>query len=364
MIEDHENDTDNISLSVDEAAKAILADDQAMGLADMADDADPPADADAAETEGDDGKDEDVEVDGEAEEGAETEADAEEEGAEGADGEAEGDADEADFELTTVDELAEALEIPAADVLTTLKHKVGDAEVPLADLVTAYESAPDLTAQQEALREARTADQEKLDALAAIYVQQTVSLDQSITAAMESDQMKALRVKNPAEWAAQLQEMTTRLNTVRANREQVGEAYAEYRAKQLADYAAGERAILERDVPGFNDDVIRSSVATLMDMGFSKAEADQVADSRVIKGLIELTALRAENADLKAKAASGDKAVRKIKRSVPKRLATGAKNADTKGARKRANLAALKKRLGRTGKTGDAGRVIEQLGVL
>lgn len=81
-----------------------------------------------------------------------------------------------------------------------------------------------------------------------------------------------------------------------------------------------EGSILRNEVPDWGDEKLQSAVDTIKTLGFDDREVVNVIDSRFIKGALELAALRSENAALKARIETGEKAAVKVKRPCRRAL--------------------------------------------
>ena len=259
---------------------------------------------------------------------------------------------EEEFQLTTVADLAEALELSPEDVLTTLKHKVGESELSLADIVSNYDGKARITEQQEAYRQFSAERTVQLEAhtrqatLVAGYIGQ---IRTGLTEALSSPEMAALRSTDPAEWAAKTQEINNQVAGIDASLTQMAGEYDNFMTTQQREFFASEAKILGAEVEGWNEGMLGDAVETIKSLGFTEAEIVQIGDSRLVKAALELRSLRAE------KAANGEaaKVAKQVKKKVPKMLQPGAKAAVRTGS---GNVVKLKQKFAQRAKDQRAGK--------
>ena len=265
--------------------------------------------------------------------------------------------EEADvYELTTLAQLAEDLEIPVDDVLATLTHN----ETPLSDFVTNHDARTNWQEQNDAYRTIAEARQGEIDE----YTKQSNMLAQlyggmvkNLSDSLQDPTLTALRTSNPGEWAARTQDINNQIQGLQMTMQQLGQQYDEYMTTKRDEFFASERQILATQVPEWGEPKLQSAVDTIKSLGFSDTEVQHMGDHRLIKAALELTELRAFKAETEAAAATTAKAVKKVKRTVPKTLKPGARKGAPTATRKRAsNVTKLKQRLAKRAQDQRAGK--------
>ncbi len=100
---------------------------------------------------------------------------------------------------------------------------------------------------------------------------------------------------------------------------------------------------------------------TMQTLGYSNEELGQVYDSRLIVGALELHALRAENAALKADKAKAADAVKRVKKDVPVMVRPGKQLNTGKLAVNAKQLNKLRSNLNKSRSVKDAAKLIERM---
>ena len=128
-----------------------------------------------------------------------------------------------------------------------------------------------------------------------------------------------------------------------------------------ARFYQAEAQRLLSEVPDWGEEKLRVAVDTVKSLGFSDDEVVAIADSRLIKGSLELANLRSENAALRARVEKGVKPATTVKKNVPKVITPGKKVQTSKAKVKRDTLSQAKNRLQKTGSVRDAANVLMAL---
>ena len=272
-----------------------------------------------------------------------TEADAEEtaegteEGAEDATEDAETETEETST-LETLSDLAEQLDVPVDELASTLKHtfKAAGEErtATLAELVEGFQLRADYDRSKTTLAQTRTRlDREnterleKFDAQFDSLAARLTGVDVMLEAEFSGPELAALREVNPAEWAARVQEnRQKRADLDRTWNEAVNQRTTA-REEEVQDFFKREGKILEADVDGWGEEKLNTALDIIRGLGFEDKDMHRVMDHRLIKGALEVSSLRAENKTLKDRLASGAKAAKQVKRTVPKMAKPGAPKA-------------------------------------
>lgn len=158
-----------------------------------------------------------------------------------------------------------------------------------------------------------------------------------------------LATDNPADYVAKRNRLEQFQNAIRAINEKQHEVTAKMQAEQsqaLQNAAKEARETLERDIPGWNDELYQSLMKTGSDYGFKPEEVGSWVDPRSIKVLHDAYQFR----QLKVKPVQANKVV-----NVPKVIKPGTVNSSTV---KQRNVEASMKKLQTSGRVEDAAAVI------
>src|SRR5690554_3122050 len=219
--------------------------------------------------------------------------------------------------IETLSQLAEALELDQDEFMASIKHKFKAAgeevEVTLAELVKGYQKDADyrrstarLADERRAFEEAVRQRNDEYVRLQHVTAQQMALSEQLFTAQLNSPKLAALRDSDPSEWAAQRDELAQTIGWLRQQRQQAAASYDAWRNEQLRQLRDREVKALQEAVPDWGENHRVEVRKTLQTMGFSEPEIAQVFDSRLIRGALELSTLRAENQRLKERIAKAE----------------------------------------------------------
>ena len=274
--------------------------------------------------------------------------------------------------ITTVAELAEALDMTREAFLESITDTFGAAgeevTVTLADQLKGYQKDADYRrgtqqlAEQKQLAEHQYQEQmqhfEQGHRLLAQHLNATEAL---ITAKLEDPALQRLRDTDPAEWSARNSEIARDLNMVQNARTQAAQQFMQ----QKADYETGlrhrEMEALKQVLPDFGEVHKAQSKEIMKSVGYTDQEISNIYDHRLVLASLELAALRAENAELTAAKAKAADTVKRVKKEVPKLQKPGKKRTASPQGIKRDKLANLQKRAAKTGDVRDAAAVIEHM---
>lgn len=288
-----------------------------------------------------------------------------------------GDDDSADTDdlegeaITTLQGLAEASEMELDEFLSALSHTFpaagGEVTATLAELVTGHKLKVDYDRDKTAMAtERRTFEAEQQARLetyemnAHVLANQFNLVENALTARLQDPQLIALRDTDQARYLLTLREVETQVNNLQAARQQAAQHYTQTMEGNRQEFMRAEGQKLRDDVDGWNDDMLRTSVDAIKTLGYSDDEVVTVVDSRLIKGALELANLRTEVATLRAQIEEGKKAVKKVKRTVPKGIKAGKQTKRTRGPDKQ-RVSTLRRRLSQTHDVKDAAKVIESM---
>ena len=269
-------------------------------------------------------------------------------------------------------ELADALEVPIEELQGNLTHTFRaageDVTVNLKELVAGYQKDADYRRQTTQLAEQRRAQEAEHSNRMQQFEQQHV-LAAGMMTAMEnmlqnefnSPNLEALRKSDPAEWAAQREEIGQRWNQLQQARTNAAQQYDNFRLQEQQALRARESKALKEKIPDFGDDQTQVARKTISSLGFADNEISEIFDHRLVVGALELASLRAEVEQLRAEKANAKDAVRRVKKDIPKLQKPGRGRIKSRGTIRRDSVERLRKRAAKSGSVKDAAKVIETM---
>lgn len=275
--------------------------------------------------------------------------------------------------IETLSQLAEALELDQDELMASIKHKFKaageDVEVTLAELVKGYQKDADYRRSTARLAEERRAFEQQAQQRADEFVkaqhvaaQQMMLAEQLFSNMLNSQELARLRETDPSEWAAKRDELARTVGWLQQQRQQAAAAYDAWRSGQLRQLRDREMQALREAVPDWGENHRIEVRNTLKSLDFSDEEIGLVFDSRLIRGALELSNLRAENQRLKERIAKAEEAAKRVRKDVPRFTKPGKQRSGGAGTYvNRGSLAKLKGRLRQTGDVRDAAAVIEHM---
>lgn len=288
-----------------------------------------------------------------------------------ADQEAQHEDTETGDEIRTLQEFADALEIPLEEMAAAVTHTFNaageDVTVTLAELQAGYQKDADYRRNTAKLAQDRQTAETEFQQRRVLYEQQNHFLANSmqvaeniVAAELQDPRLAELRESDPAEWTARRDEIGQRLQALRNARVHAAQAYDQYTGTMKQQLRDRELAAIAERVPDFGK-AHRDKVKTLLgEMGYSPYEISEVFDHRLVLGALELHDLRAEVAELRELKKQAETTAKRVKKDIPKLQKPGKQRRAGAGV-KRDNLARLKDRAAKSGSVGDAAKVIEQL---
>ncbi len=275
--------------------------------------------------------------------------------------------------IETTLELAEALEVPIEELLTTFKHKIkidgAEKDTSLDSIIRGYQKgqhwegrASAIVEQEKALQKQTAERMKALDASHAQAAFMVNALEKGVQQDLSSPKMQELRTTDPAEWGAKRAELEDRrkalggLKQVAAQQfgalqQQTQQATQEHVKKTLE----AEREKLQVAMPEWSDSHQKRLVEFLgSDMKFTQEEIGQVYDSRFVQMAWDAMQYRTQK----------DKATETVKKvkKAPKLVRSNAKKSTS--SVKRSKVAELRGRLRKSGDVKDAAALIESAGFL
>lgn len=274
-------------------------------------------------------------------------------------------------DFNSLEELAEALELPLDDFLGKIKGRVKvngeEKEVTLAELRNGYQMESDYRRKTHELAETRKAFESEREQVATELNRQyqeaqhlTGVLEQQLIGEFNSIDWNQLRAENPAEFAAKRQEFNERMANIQGIKQNVGfqlqrqaEEAAQKQAFELQNILQREAQKLTEVIPEFRDEAkakeVKGKIKTfLRDFGFSDEEIGGIYDHRYVKILHDAMAYR----ELKSK---GVETKNKVA-TAPKLAKPGTTDKSNSNNRK---LADLRSRLRKSGRVEDAAELIK-----
>ena len=318
-----------------------------------------PLDEDAADAAEGDVSDEDTDERGDTDEELAASAD-----------EHEAQPDDEETGIETLQQFAEALEVPLDDLKNQIQHTFNAAgeeiTVTLAELEKGYQKDADYRRSTAKLAEDRKAAEfqisqrmQQFDQASQMLAQNLNIAEQVITSELEDPRLAELRQRDPAEWTARRDEIGQKLNVLRNARQQAAQQYQQFMSQSIENMRQQQTEALQSAIPDYGEPHRKKAAETLASLGMIPEEVSSVMDHRLIVGALELADLRAEVAELRELRDTAKNTVKRVKKDVPKLTKPG-KGANRKPIR-RDNLAKLRERARKSGKVDDAAKVIEQL---
>jgi hypothetical protein len=274
-------------------------------------------------------------------------------------------------DIRTLQEFADALEIPLEDMKAAVTHSFNaageDVTVTLAELESGYQKDADYRRNTAKLSEDRQIAEAELMQRRNDYEQQnyflagSMQIAENIVASELNDpRLTDLRESDPAEWTARRDEIGQRLQGLRNSRIQAAQAYDQYTNTMKAQLRDREIGALAQALPDFGPKD-RATVKTLLgEMGYSSYEVSEIFDHRMVMGALELANARTELTELRALKKQAEDTTRRVKKDIPKLSKPGKQRRKGAGI-KRDNLTRLRQRAQKSGSIDDAAKVIEQL---
>ena len=254
----------------------------------------------------------------------------------------------------SIDDLAEALEMPVDDFLQSIKGKFKvngeEGEVSLAEAFAGYQKDADYRHKTTELADQRKAFEEQTQQ-ANSQLQERLTqadnlienLNNQLMAEFQSVNWEELRTTNPGEYSARLSEFQGRQTQINQAQEETTQESSriaqEQQAKQQAQYkelVTKETQLLNEAIPAWADSSVAKAEQAelsqfLANEGFSQQEIANAADHRILK-----LAYKAMKVD--AKVQKVDIAKIKVKK-LPKLVKPSAKqNQQTQKAKQKAKL--------------------------
>jgi hypothetical protein len=273
-------------------------------------------------------------------------------------------------DIDTLQGFADALEMSVDDFKAAVTHTFNAADeeitVTLQELEKGYQKDADYRRSTAKLANDRQLAEQDFFGRQQNYEQQNHFLaaqlgvaENLVAAELNDPRLTELRESDPAEWTARRDEIGQRLGGLRNARIQAAQAYEQFTNTNQAQLRAREEAALLESIPDFGKKHKADAKELLSDFGYSEHEISHVFDHRVIRGALELKALRSEVAELRLLKEQAGDTIRRVKKDIPKLTKPGKQRG--KPRVKRDNVSRLRERAKKTGKVEDAARLIEQL---
>lgn len=234
-----------------------------------------------------------------------------------------------DDNLRSLNELADALEMPLEEVLANMSHtfKANGEEITvnLDELTKSYQRESDYRKKTTALAEERRGFEaeaqqrmEEYQATSHGLAQQIAFAEQMVVGEMNSHQMALLREQRPDEWTARMHEQNERLNMIRGVRQKAATEYSQFTQQSQQEFMIQQGKILGESVEGWGEEKLGQSLDVMRNLGFNDDEIVNFGDARFIQAALRFSELEAENAQLRSQIDGGSVTAKKIKETVPK----------------------------------------------
>ncbi len=275
--------------------------------------------------------------------------------------------DNQDTEITTLAQLAEAPAVDEkliAEPQHTFKADGSDVTVQLGELTAGYQRDANYRRQTQELAETRRALEADYAQRGQHYEGQLAQLgqvlkqgEQLLVGEINTAEMQALRVSNPAEWAARREELQQRIQQVQGLYSYASQQYDQYTTQQatnaqaqLGELRRQEMENLQLAIPDWSDEA-RGKLSGYLDTsyGYSAEDLSNVFDSRLI--------VIANKARLYDEMQAVGKKTKKKVTKLPKvqKPGKGAQRPNKPGA---TNVRNARKKLANSGKVKDAATLI------
>ena len=277
-------------------------------------------------------------------------------------------------DIDSFDGLAKQLELESPEDFADLKWKLGEGEeteeVALREIIDGYQTGK--KAVQEHQQQLTQVNQGYQTAIKGVTDQYQTAIHgahaafekakENLKTIMQASDMATLRHENPQEWAArqvEFQQVDAALNQAY---HEATKQHTETMNAVKQNYIANEIQKLQAEPEGWSQEKFNTAMSVMTSTGFTPEEAINLFDARLVKLALELNTLRGENTGFKKEKEAGKKAVKSVKRTVPKGQLRPARDKRTgkftaiKGSK--GKVISLQKRLAKTGSVQDAGKAI------
>ena len=280
------------------------------------------------------------------------------------------DKEETGDDIDTLQGFAEALDMSLDDFKAAVTHTFNAADeevtVTLQELEGGYQKDADYRRSTAKLANDRQLAEQDFFGRQQYYEQQNHFLsaqlqtaENIVAAELNDPRLTELRESDPAEWTARRDEIGQRLGGLRDARIQAAQAYEQFNYTNQAQLRAREENALLAAIPDFGKGHKTTAKETLSGFGYSEHEISHIFDNRVIRGALELSALRLEVAELRLLKEQAGNTVKRVKKDIPKLTKPGKQRAKPRVGRD--NVSRLRKRAQESGKVEDAARLIETM---
>jgi hypothetical protein len=279
------------------------------------------------------------------------------------------DTDESGPELTTLEQVAEALQKSPDELLKQLKTTVTvngkSSEVTLAELQAGYQRGRDYSEKTTALKQQRESYERESTAQKQYLEDQLLQMGQVVQTAEQLflqppdvGYMNQLRQTNPAEWSARLQEFQARSGVVNQLKQATMQSIQQFRqqADQAQQAARAQRLEAERPkleaIPGWGEEM-RSNLVNYLKTQYERSDDDLSSISE--SWIVDLTRKGMLYDKLQAESSVAAKKVKAMPKLVPPSKPNG------RPQQKRSAIEQAKAHLRKTGSRDAAAAVIERL---
>lgn len=262
---------------------------------------------------------------------------------------------------TSIEGLADALDMSVEDVTKlTIKFKASgeDTEATLAELVKGNQLRADYDRGKQALKEAQQKADLDIENIKT-QAQRNMQIANGYFAwaknqnveALQSEELQQLRKDDPPEYLIRKEELEREIANFDGFQRFAGDEYDKFLNVMHERHLDITRDRLHED-PDWTEERTMNAIGLLKESGFSNKELVNIIDVRSIHLADELKTLREEKKAWEASNERTEKAVRKTKRAVQKLTKPGAPAKREAG--RKGKLNELRSRLRKTGKAKDA----------
>lgn len=276
-------------------------------------------------------------------------------------------------EIQSLQDMASALEVPIEELKASINHTFNAAgeevTVTLAEMEKGYARDSDYRRKSTELAEQRRAFESDARTRYQNFEQDHVVTSQVLQAAtnlvaqeFNDPALAELRETDPAEWTARREELGQKHAYLQQVGQQAAASYANMQETFKKELTKRESALLLEAIPNFGAEHKNTAAKTMESLGYTQEEISNLYDSRMVRGLLELSELRQKVTEYEARSQKAKEKVKEVKKGVPPMQKPGKASGPTgKGRATKKRLAQNRHRLKRSGSLKDAASVIADI---
>src|SRR6185436_1789946 len=197
--------------------------------------------------------------------------------------------DDGSIELDPDAKLFEVEEVREGGVKEKVKYSLSEFKAQRMMQADYQRKTAELAREREA---AKAQVQQQVEPVVKQYQERLQTFENALWQAMAPEvqgvDLDRLSRENPAEWAAKMQRIQsfqTTLQAIEFEKNKLAEVQRNQFQEQQQQQIQKAREVLQQDIPGWSDDLYRSTLKAGLGVGYSAAELNAVTDPRAIKVL-------------------------------------------------------------------------------